>query len=422
MTISKREIKETLVYLALWILLFIAPVITNLIRTLSHGASFRWNDIMEVWSVLLVYLAIFLVHNFLLAPLLIYHHKKFLYFLSVACILVLFIFYQCSTGTRERHFGPPQMEMRGPAPGGHGGPMGRMEERPPMFEEMNMYEDSLGLPPDDRVETGLPPVMREDLPDSVWQGEPSGPDFRHGEEPLMLTLSNAIGLIVVLLTIGMNLGIKLYFKSDEDAKELQELEKKGMEQQLAYLKYQINPHFFMNTLNNIHALVDIDPEKAKDTILELSKMMRYVLYEGDKQLIPLRRETEFLETYISLMSLRYTDKVKITVDIPDKMPDAGIPPLLLITFVENAFKHGVSYKQECFVKVKISLDEDRLKFTCKNSKVSPDTDDNSCGVGLANVRQRLTLIYGNDYTLDLDNAEKTYEVLLLLPLNKTYLS
>ena len=118
------------------------------------------------------------------------------------------------------------------------------------------------------------------------------------------------------------------------------LEKENLNQQLEYLKYQINPHFFMNTLNNIHALVDIDPEKAKTTIVELSKMMRYLLYEGNNSLIPLHREVEFLRNYITLMKLRYTDKVKIDTDIPVSLPDRRLPPLLLITFVENAFKHG----------------------------------------------------------------------------------
>lgn len=134
----------------------------------------------------------------------------------------------------------------------------------------------------------------------------------------------------------MNLGVMLFFKSNKDEAELQLLEKQNLQQQLEYLKYQINPHFFMNTLNNIHALVDIDPEEAKTTIVELSKMMRYILYEGNKPIIPLQREIQFLENYITLMKLRYTNKVKITLNIEKNIPDYGVPPLMLITFVENA--------------------------------------------------------------------------------------
>ena len=155
-----------------------------------------------------------------------------------------------------------------------------------------------------------------------------------------------LAIVVLILMFAANLGIKSYFRSRDDRKRLAELEHENLEQQLEYLRYQINPHFFMNTLNNIHALVDIDPEKAKDTILELSKMMRFVLYEGNKQSVPLVRELDFIRHYITLMQLRYTDKVRIILDLPTETPDHTLPPLILISFVENAFKHGVSYQQE----------------------------------------------------------------------------
>ena len=202
---------------------------------------------------------------------------------------------------------------------------------------------------------------------------------------------------------------------------MRELEKKSLEQQLAYLKYQINPHFFMNTLNNIHALVDIDPEKSKETILILSRIMRHVLYEGDKSMIPIQRELEFIRNYIELMRIRYTDKVKITMDVPEQLPDLGIPPLLLITFVENAFKHGVSYQQESVIDIKVSIDHERLKFVCRNTKTTESNKEkNQGGVGLANVKQRLELLYGNNFTLDFEDNADTFEVLLLLPQVTSY--
>ena len=219
--------------------------------------------------------------------------------------------------------------------------------------------------------------------------------------------------------LGMNLGIKLYFKQRNDQKHLEELERRNLEQQLEYLKYQINPHFFMNTLNNIHALVDIDPEKAKSTILELSKMMRFVLYEGNKTVVPLDREISFLQNYITLMKLRYTDKVRIQVDVAQPLPNKDVPPLIFITFVENAFKHGVSYRQESFIDIKIEetkhQDASQLVFTCKNSRI-PKEEDKHGGVGLANVRQRLDLIYGKGYQLDIQDEADMYTVKLAIPL------
>ena len=180
----------------------------------------------------------------------------------------------------------------------------------------------------------------------------------------------------------------------------------------------------MNTLNNIHALVDIDSEKAKDTILELSRMMRFVLYEGNKQGVPLSRELDFIQHYVTLMQLRYTEKVKITLDLPQKAPDFQIPPLILITFIENAFKHGVSYQHNSFVEVKVSVKGENLKFSCRNSKVereqvnghSSKVNDQQGGVGLANVRKRLDLLFGHDYSLILHDDTDIYVVELTLPL------
>ena len=155
--------------------------------------------------------------------------------------------------------------------------------------------------------------------------------------------------------------------------------------------------------------------------------MRYVLYEADKHLVPVGREVEFLMNYIHLMKLRYTDKVSITTDIPAEMPDAEIPPLVFITFVENAFKHGVSYKQQSFVDIHLQFSDGRLRFCCRNSKPvlleergerKEEREKKNGGVGLANVKQRLDIIYDKDYTLDIQDNADTYEVLLLLPINR----
>lgn len=176
----------------------------------------------------------------------------------------------------------------------------------------------------------------------------------------------------------------------------------------------------MNTLNNIHALVDINPKEAQDTILELSKMMRFVLYEGDKSGVPLHRELDFIRTYINLMKLRYSNKVKITVDFPPQVPDKTIPPLMLISFIENAFKHGISYQQESFIAVKASIKTQnsnncQLCFTCRNTKALKPNQEKG-GVGLVNVKKRLDLLYANNYNLDIKDENDIYTVKLIIPL------
>jgi LytS/YehU family sensor histidine kinase len=242
------------------------------------------------------------------------------------------------------------------------------------------------------------------------------PAPRHHLPPPIIGERDILAVMMLLLMFGANLGMKYYYRSRNDHKKLLELEKQNLEQQLEYLRYQINPHFFMNTLNNIHALVDIDPEKAQATILELSKMMRFVLYEGDKNNVTLSREFDFLRTYIHLMELRYTDKVKISVDLPSEVPDKTLPPLMLISFVENAFKHGVSYRHDSFIEVSATLSSDQMHFTCRNSKADHPNEEKG-GVGLSNVKKRLDLLYDNRYTLDISDGASIYNVELTLPLS-----
>ena len=229
-----------------------------------------------------------------------------------------------------------------------------------------------------------------------------------------------------ILIIAGSQGLLAIRQVKRNERKMQELKAESLSRQLESLRYQINPHFFMNTLNNIHALVDIDPEQAKETIVELSKMMRYVLYEGNKQCVPLGSELSFIRHYVSLMQLRYTDKVRITLDLPAEVPELQVPPLLLITFIENAFKHGVSYQKPSFIDIKVALQNRQLFFTCLNSKVDgaqkknngPCTtaDAKQGGVGLANVRKRLELLFAGRYTFEIDETAETYHVKLQFPL------
>ena len=222
-------------------------------------------------------------------------------------------------------------------------------------------------------------------------------------------------LSLALLVVGINVAIKLLFKSMRDEEALKELEHQHLQSELQYLKYQINPHFFMNTLNNIHALVDMDAGKAKRTIVELSKLMRYVLYEASNRTILLSREIQFLDNYIALMKLRYTGRVRIECCMPDEVPEVQIPPLLFISFVENAFKHGVSYQEESFIRVFMSVEDGRLAFRCSNSNHGRSVEQHH-GIGLENIRKRLRLLFGQDYTLSINECDDSFNVLLIIPL------
>jgi LytS/YehU family sensor histidine kinase len=232
-------------------------------------------------------------------------------------------------------------------------------------------------------------------------------------------------VIFFFLSIGTNIGVKFYFRSLVARREIEDLEREHLKQQLENLKYQLHPHFFMNTLNNIHALVDIDPKKAQKSIIDLSKLMRYILYESNHEYVQASREVEFMANYVSLMSLRYNDKLKFMTNNPDDGQGIWVPPLIFISFVENAFKHGVSYNKESFIEVGAKRytsenGEQRLNYTCRNSK-QPKSNGNgkkvseASGVGLANIKSRLDLMFGNNYTLDITDGEDEYIVNMDIP-------
>lgn len=380
--------KEHTIYSAIWAMLYASPVINIYTRMAGNPRiTFSWTEILHAWEYTSTWLVMFAIHNFLLLPLLLRKRKTGTYLCLSFLILLtgMFITYL----NRPMHKNQYKTRM-----------------------EAEWKADSLAY---ERVAAVRLGDGRYCSPQNPMRRKPL--DFQPIDPLPMLGPGELVAFFGGLLLMGMNLGVKLYFISQRDRERQKIIDQRNLEQQMEYLKYQVNPHFFMNTLNNIHALVDIDPERAKTTIVELSKMMRHILYEGSKKLIPLTREVEFLNLYVQLMRLRYTRKVHINVDVPPQLPELKLPPLMLIIFVENAFKHGISYREESFIDIKLRVENKRLLFSCCNSKPTQVQRTNEKGgMGLQNVRQRLELLYDDDYTLDISDGEKTYEVKLDIPM------
>lgn len=328
---------ENMLYAGLWLLLLITPVLSFYIRNHSTGVFFSWSWCWHVWRVYLFFFVGFLIHNFLLAPLLVYQHRRALYLLCTTLLVVLF--------TWIEHVACPT------------------------------------------------------------------------ETTFMLRETEISGGVFLVLMFGANDAVKMYFRARQHDVELQQLKLEAQQEEIAYLRYQINPHFLMNTLNNIHALVEIDPPRAQETIVQLSALLRHMLYEGSKKTTLLSKEIDFLKSYVQLMRLRYPDEVEIQMTVPADAGSWHIPPLLFVNFVENAFKHGVSYDQKSFIHVHLGIDGDRLLFSCVNVKhPKPNPAGNGGGIGLKNVRKRLDLLYGSDYQLKIDDGDTLYRVALNIPL------
>lgn len=392
MTNCFRKYKEHVVYLMIWAILFLAPVISMYLEVRSgKEIQFVWKPVVDIWKIYILYLVAFLIHNFLIAPILVDKKKAGKYLILASSLVVVFFFAQSYLRPEPHHHNQRAKTER------------RAKPTQACGRADSMAKANAPLTPEDSA--------------LAAEGRWNQRRHRHYGPPPMIELIDFLGSAMLIMLLGLNLGVKLYLKQERDEKNHSELEQRHLQEQLAYLRYQINPHFFMNTLNNIHALIDIDPEKAKSTIVRLSRLMRYMLYESNHILVPLGRELTFLNHYIALMKMRYSEKVVITVDFPDNLPDCMVPPLLYVTFVENAFKHGVSYEQESFIYIALNMEHGRVDFHCTNSKPAAHAlqAKKPGGVGLTNVRRRLMLIYGSDYNLEINDGEKTYEVRLCLP-------
>lgn len=230
-----------------------------------------------------------------------------------------------------------------------------------------------------------------------------------------------LDFIYSLLIIGANLAIALLFQRFEDRLERESLMKANAENRLTYLKAQINPHFYMNMLNNIHGMIEVDPSKAQDMVIDMSHLMRYMLYDSSQPKISLSSELGFLNNYLRVMRQRYPEsKVTITKEFPSDSEIAGtmVPPLIFLVFIENAFKHGISYREQSFVSISLAVTDATVEFCCLNSN-RPSDPTHSPGIGLRNVEQRLKLIYGDNYTLEITPSATTYSVNLTIPTHET---
>lgn len=363
MTDIRRQ--ETIVYSVAWTIIFAIPIVLDYLATATSSVTFSWTAVCIMWLGILPFFLLFIVHDILVSPLLVQHKRYSAYVLCVTVLIVLVV--ACLS--------------------------------------TDVWRDCrLHLSESAKVYYLMPPPPRHQP-----QNGPMHPE-------VMIEVFNPVqmvNIVVSLLTVGLNVGVKMFFKAQRDERVMHEIEHQSLQKELEYLKYQINPHFYMNTLTNIYALVELDPKKARTAILDLSRMMRYVLREGSETFVPLAHDVEFMRHYLSLMRLRYVDGVDVEISLPEDCGHASVPPLLFVTFVENAFKHGISYRSRSFVRISLTVDDDNVLFRCTNSRHADDK--HGTGIGLENVRRRLHLIYGEDSLLAIEQPEGQFDVSLKIP-------
>ena len=230
----------------------------------------------------------------------------------------------------------------------------------------------------------------------------------------------AIGFYIHFLSSslisGFAMGLGVIEKLNQNEQKQKELEKEKLNSELAFLKNQISPHFFFNTLNNIYSLIGIDQNEAQESVHKLSKLMRYLIYESEHGESKLSDEISFLKNYIDLMKLRLSNKVELVVSLPENGTELVIPPLLFIPFIENAFKHGISYREPSFITVQLTVEDTTISFLVKNSmhEISQADDGQYSGIGLENVKKRLNLLFPDSHHLKIEQGTDEFKVELQL--------
>lgn len=320
------------------------------------------------------FLSLFYFINNVLAPRL-YLRKKYLAFFSILFILFAF-FYWLKPFERllnQNRPGPQQNEMRPP-------PM--HEDRPP--------------PPGHE-----PPPFR-----------PDGP-LRDGQPPQPFSLdimSIFLFIMVVALAMAIQINKQLYLTQ----KKALQAETDKAEAELSFLKAQINPHFLFNTLNNIYVLALNTHPNTAESIMKLSNIMRYMTDDVRSEKVLLKDELNCIEDYISLQKLRLGEKTPVNYQVTGSITNQKIAPLILMTFIENAFKYGVSKKNYSPIDISISVDEETIRFHSDNKIFPGDQTLNSTRIGIENTRQRLQHLYPGKHELKINNQDELFNVDLVI--------
>jgi len=318
---------------------------------------------MQVWFQLSCYVIIFYSGYLWLTPRLFFSGKKLLFFLASGLLILVFTtflwlllsqFNPVFTGSHKPFMPPPD----------------------PVRDRM--MKEFRSLPPPDRI----PAPLRN------W--------------PLFNFLLTS-GMVT-----GLSLGLRLSEKLSRNEKMRKEAEKDKLHSELSILKHQINPHFLFNTLNSIYSLALVKSDLTAEAVMKLSDMMRYVIQDVEHETVPLERELEYMGHYVEFQKIRLNEKAVVRVSIAGDPTPYQIPPMILVPFIENAFKYGTSSHEKSVITIVITITAGKLAFGVTNQVFAGRENTETFGIGLQNTRQRLNLMYPGKHRLVLTNDGKVF--------------
>lgn len=258
------------------------------------------------------------------------------------------------------------------------------------------------------IRTGLNYIL---VSENIW------PEAQGNQEPF--TVIHVVELVIgAIYVIALVSAIKLTYDWANEKKRNEDLQRIQLQTELNFLKSQIQPHFFFNTLNNLYALVIKQSPNAANVVMKLSEIMQYVLYEVKEPKISLMKSINYLYSYLELEKLRYGDRVKSEISIDGDIDEVEVPPLLFLPFIENCFKHGARNQEDINVLISFVVQDNFLYFTVTNNYVKHNDEKPKHGIGIENVKRRLQLLYGSAYSLKTRAKGNEYSVNLKLPLHE----
>ncbi|MBO9201387.1 MULTISPECIES: sensor histidine kinase [Niastella] len=390
----KHKLLVISVHILLWGLFLVLPLFIYRIRI--PDPSFYYREIINKSFLI----GLFYLNFYYLLPRLFKSRKLFTYFLSLIAALaflcmqqlVLEVYVLKTQAKRFPHFY-------------------RISPRPFIAKEYWGRGEGFGR------RANMDGPLPANMPGNGEEMPPPPPPFLHGHNPRMpylMTLKDALssGIVILLLSGFIKLAHSLFISE----KQKKILENERLNAELNFLKLQINPHFLFNTLNSIYSQAHFKSEQTEHSILKFSRIMRYVLYDSAADKIPLTQDLEYISNYIDLQQLRLSKNIAVNYMVTGPVAGLSIAPLLLITFIENAFKHGISYTTPSEIKIAIAVTGNELLLTVGNA-ITQKNRDATGGVGLINARRRLDVLYPGRHLLDVVENDHLYIVNLKIELD-----
>jgi two-component system LytT family sensor kinase len=364
--LTKEKTTRIIIHILVWIVILGVPIYSA--RRFRMGNNF----LLTYYTFMAINALIFYSNYLFLVPGLFFQKKRYRYYIAVLVLVLCFYFLSAFANEQVNNY----ISENDP---------GQFDKPPDQMRMMRPRH----LPP-------LRPRFIIDIPHAHFIGYTSSS----------------------LLMVFFSLGLRLLERQSKIEKIQEEMEKAKLSAELAFLKNQISPHFFFNTLNNIYSLIGRNNEDSKNAVIKLSKLMRYVLNESGQDNKLLSDEIEFMNNYIDLMKLRLGAKTRLNVNFPAESGNLMIPHLFFVSLIENAFKYGISVQEESYVDISLACRENKILFKCENGL--PESNNGtifvSSGIGLENLKKRLSLLYPDRYELEINKTKSKFEVTLIIQL------